>query len=303
MPMPLSATASSTQSRPSVTLRTRSATSPSFVNLQALLRRLSRTCLSRMESAVSAPRLSCASTTRRFLFFSASCPPVPMTSSISRAKLIGSGLSSSLPASILERSSISLMRLRRWVPAAFTRRRGSSAFSVPKRAALLTIISVRPMMALSGVRSSWLMLARNCDLRSLASASCRLLSWIFIEQTHVLDRDSGLVGKGHHQLNLPVCECPHRVSCQSDNAYWRSLPQHWNAKQGTKPTSVAELERIGVFWISQNVGNVNNSSFEQNASRNRASVNSKDELQRTRRARVKVRSSLQNNKLRLSVDR
>src|SRR5262249_44075040 len=74
----------------------------------------------------------------------------------------------------------------------------------------------------------------------------------FIEQTHVLDRDSGLVGKGHHQLNLPVCECPHRVSCQSDNAYWRSLPQHWNAKQGTKPTSVAELERIGVLTLRSN---------------------------------------------------
>ena len=49
---------------------------------------------------------------------------------------------------------------------------------MPKRAALVTIISVRPMMALSGVRSSWLMLARNCDLCSLASASCRLLSSI-----------------------------------------------------------------------------------------------------------------------------
>jgi hypothetical protein len=35
---------------------------------------------------------------------------------------------------------------------------GSCAFSVPKRAALVTIISVKPMMALSGVRSSWLML-------------------------------------------------------------------------------------------------------------------------------------------------
>src|SRR5262249_59998337 len=42
-------------------------------------------------------------------------------SSISRAKSTRSGLSSSLPASIFERSSISLMRLRRWVPAAFTR--------------------------------------------------------------------------------------------------------------------------------------------------------------------------------------
>src|SRR5262245_34517594 len=42
MPMPVSATASSIHSRPSATLRTRSATSPSFVNLQALLKRLSR---------------------------------------------------------------------------------------------------------------------------------------------------------------------------------------------------------------------------------------------------------------------
>jgi hypothetical protein len=37
MPMPLSATASSIQSRPSTTLRARSATSPCLVNLQALL--------------------------------------------------------------------------------------------------------------------------------------------------------------------------------------------------------------------------------------------------------------------------
>src|SRR4029434_9303582 len=55
--MPVSATASSTQSRPSATLRTRRVTSPSFVNLQALLSRLSRICLSRMESEVRAPVL------------------------------------------------------------------------------------------------------------------------------------------------------------------------------------------------------------------------------------------------------
>jgi hypothetical protein len=61
IPTPVSATASSTHSRPSATLRTRSATSPSFVNLQALLKRLRRICLSRMESALSAPRFSCAS--------------------------------------------------------------------------------------------------------------------------------------------------------------------------------------------------------------------------------------------------
>ena len=52
MPMPVSATASSIQSRPSATLRTRSATSPCLVNLQALLNRLSRICRSRMGSTV-----------------------------------------------------------------------------------------------------------------------------------------------------------------------------------------------------------------------------------------------------------
>src|SRR6516165_9018861 len=171
IPMPVSATAISIQLRPSTTLLTRSLTSPCLVNLQALLNRLSRICRSRMGSTVNCPRFSWASRTSRFLFCSASCRAVPMTSSRSGAKFTVSGLSSSLPASILERSSTWLMRPSRWVPARWTRRSGSSAFSVPKRGALLTIISVSPMMALSGVRSSWLMLATNCDLCWLAIAS------------------------------------------------------------------------------------------------------------------------------------
>src|SRR5262249_13613294 len=51
-------------------------------------------------------------------------------------------------------------------------------FCAKARAAFLTIISVSPIMALSGVRSSWLMLETNCDLFSLACWSCRFLSWI-----------------------------------------------------------------------------------------------------------------------------
>src|SRR6266540_2674276 len=42
-------------------------------------------CRSRMGSTVNAPRFSWASTTRRFLFCSASCPAVLMTSLISDA--------------------------------------------------------------------------------------------------------------------------------------------------------------------------------------------------------------------------
>ena len=54
---------------------------------------------------------------------------------------------------------------------------------------------VTPMMALSGVRSSWLMLARNCDLWRLATSSSRPLSWISWNRRRVLDRDRGLRGE------------------------------------------------------------------------------------------------------------
>src|SRR6516165_9805114 len=52
----------------------------------------------------------------------------------------------------------------------------TSAIDALQRLAFLTIISVRPMIALSGVRSSWLMLDTNCDLFSLANCSWRFLS-------------------------------------------------------------------------------------------------------------------------------
>src|SRR5262249_45006518 len=113
MPMPVSETANSTKLPPLLTVRAASLTSPALVNLQALLRRLSRICRSRMASTVNAPRFSWASTTRRFLFCSASCPAGPMTSLISGASCTGCGVGSSFPASIFDRSSTWLMRPRR----------------------------------------------------------------------------------------------------------------------------------------------------------------------------------------------
>ncbi len=217
-----------------------------------------------MESALSAPRSSCASTMRRFWFFSASCPAVPMTSSISRAKLTGSGLSSSLPASIFERSSTSLMRLRRWVPAAFTRRSGSCAFSVPKRAALVTIISVRPMMALSGVRSSWLMLARNCDLRSLASASCRLLSWISSNSRTFSIAITAWSAKVVTQLDLAVGERAHGVARQHKHASRRSFSQERHAKNGVVSADFLVLDHP-VFRVGLSIGDMNRSCLKQHA--------------------------------------
>src|SRR5262249_44624560 len=65
-----------------------------LVNLKALLNKLSSICRSRMGSTVRLPRFSCASTSRRFLFCSASCPAVSMTSLISGASCTVCGLSS-----------------------------------------------------------------------------------------------------------------------------------------------------------------------------------------------------------------
>ena len=87
------------------------------------------------------------------------------------------------------------------MPARCTRLSGSDAFSVPNRAALVTIISVKPMMALSGVRSSWLMLATNCDLCWLASSSCAAFLLDFLEQARILDRQDGLGGEGLQQID------------------------------------------------------------------------------------------------------
>ena len=51
------------------------------------------------------------------------------------------------------------------------------------------------MIAFSGVRSSWDMFARNCDLCWLASPSWLIRLLELLEQARVLDGDDGLVGE------------------------------------------------------------------------------------------------------------
>ena len=57
-------------------------------------------------------------------------------------------------------------------------------------------------MALSGVRSSWLMLARNCDLCWLANSQLAALVLDLVEQARILDRDHRLVGEGGGEIDL-----------------------------------------------------------------------------------------------------
>ena len=58
------------------------------------------------------------------------------------------------------------------------------------------------MIALSGVRSSWDMFARNCDLCWLASASWLALLLELLEQAGVLDGDHRLVRERLQQRDL-----------------------------------------------------------------------------------------------------
>src|SRR5215470_10291863 len=78
--------------------------------------------------------------------------------------------------------------------------RYSSCFSLRSPNIRSFRTSENPMMALSGVRSSWDMFARNSDLWRLAASSGRLLSHL-VKEPGVLDRQGRLGGKAPEQLD------------------------------------------------------------------------------------------------------
>ena len=103
-----------------------------------------------------------------------------ITCSTASAIETGWSRSSIWPASTFERSRMSLIRVRRCLPLVriWPRNLVRVAWSNwPSRASVRS--SEKPMIALSGVRSSWLMLARNTLLCLLASRSATLLSSSF----------------------------------------------------------------------------------------------------------------------------
>ena len=76
------------------------------------------------------------------------------------------------PASIFDMSRMSLMTSSRYWPLWWMSRQYSRYLSVPSGPNIPdSMISEKPMMALSGVRSSWLILARNFDLVWFASSA------------------------------------------------------------------------------------------------------------------------------------
>ena len=170
MPMPVSCTETETMpgtsSAAAMVIRPRSG-----VNLCALLKRLMSTCFNRLPSAVIMGSVAGSFMTSVCFFSmirgSTSAAPEEITSRSD----CGPKSSAKVPLSILEISRMSEMMLSRCLPARLIRAAYSPTFAAAEApAAGETIKSEKPMIALSGVRSSWLILARNSDLARLAIA-------------------------------------------------------------------------------------------------------------------------------------
>ncbi len=141
-------------------------------------------------------------------------------SALSRASGRSKAASSSSirPASILDRSRMSLMSESRCRPEESMSCRYSSCLSLSSPNMRSSSASEKPMMALSGVRSSWDMLARNSDLCRFAISSCVRLLAQLLEQAGVLDGDDGLVAERPEDLDLLVRERPRRAPGDRDHA-------------------------------------------------------------------------------------
>src|SRR5262249_33098008 len=120
------------------------------------------------------------------------------------------------PASIFDRSRMSLIKASKCRPAPSTRSSGSvSCFSA---SASSRSISLTPMMALSG--RAQLVAHIGEELRFVLACFRELPTLVLylIEQAHVFDRDHNLVGEGLQQCDLLITERLHNRSAQQKAA-------------------------------------------------------------------------------------
>ena len=171
MPMPVSDTSkrSTTPSSPASSRRTCSAMAPRRVNLTAFDRRLARTCRSSRPSPTSASGTS--GSTRCDSLTSLPCRrganDFTRVSRRSRSRNAW-GSTTSLPASIFEKSRMSLMMSS---SASADSRRASRCSRCPAVRSVSPSSSVMPMTPFRGVRISWLTLARKMLLARLARSA------------------------------------------------------------------------------------------------------------------------------------
>ncbi len=175
MPMPLSITAMlSCGTGPDDTSPATTLTPPSWVNLMALPTRLVIVCRSRAgsERIVSGMAPS-TSKSNEMVFSRAFTPSIWRTSRIMACGAQRMHSTSRCPASTLDRSRTSLIKLSRCLPLEWMVLRcffqSRSSWLYPRLR-----ISVKPRIAFIGVRISWLMLARNSLLARFASSASSL---------------------------------------------------------------------------------------------------------------------------------
>src|SRR5215813_12682318 len=259
MPMPVSETANSTKLLPLLTLRAASLTSPALVNLQALLRRLSRICRRRIGSTVNAPRFSGASTTRRFLFCSASCPAVEMTSLISG--LHGLWVK-------FELSGLDLREVEHLVDKA--KKVSTSAMHALKRLLRLFCAEARRVGNQhvgepdDGVERRAQLVAHARDELRLVLASLSQLPVLilnFIEQTHVLDGDRCLVRECLDQRDLFIGEWLDLRLDKTYNALRDSFAEHWDSKHRPKGKNFLRVSEC-IFRVCLDVDDLHRAAFE-----------------------------------------
>ena len=162
IPMPVSATLTVIRTRSPVrSADARTTTSPSSVNFTALAVRLSSTWANRTGSPQTmSGTVASQAATRSRPFSRADSPSMLSTWSKTGRTAKSTRSSCSLPASILEKSRMPLIRpssdrLATCTPEASCSWRGSRRVRSSR--------SVRPITPLSGVRISWLIVARNSD--------------------------------------------------------------------------------------------------------------------------------------------
>ena len=183
-------------SPPSATNEARNSTNPCLVNLTALPTRLKAICLMRCGSSMSPGRASARKRMSKsgFLFTMRNDRTI---SSRSFATSVGSGTISILPDSSFERSRMSFTS---WRSVLLPTRIESTAASCSSFVGKPAFSSCeKPMMALSGVRMSWLtdekkrLLARACWMRSQKTALARLSFSVMWRWAWSVSRVSGFI--------------------------------------------------------------------------------------------------------------
>ncbi len=188
--------------------------SPSRVNLKALDSKLLMICWNRCTSVRSVGgKFSATVMWKASPFSSATWRNLCPRFSTHFAKVTSSIWTSILPASTLDKSRISLMRVSKSEPALWIVLAYSTCLSVKLPFLLSANSCARISRLFKGVRSSWDILARNSDLYLLANSTSSALAWMACWECS---------SAWFFWLISSLCCSSSRVRASSSSLVWRS---------------------------------------------------------------------------------